>query len=343
MKTRILTIFLLVCAGLLLAQWHIEEGFEGSPNLPAGWTTHDDGDGSIWRVIANNPHSGSQAAFVDNYLPNQNHDWLVLPQITVNAGDYLEFYTRAWYGTENLKVYVSTSGTQINNFNTMLLHMQNLNTTYQMGTVSLDSYAGQNIYLAFYWECDTYGILIDDVKVGQIPTVTPELNLPETISFYQSDVLQMDFSPYIVVTDPASASLSVSGNTNITVNISGLNVAFSAPDYAGTEELTFTLLDTESNQTATDMISVSVLADPTADLYVAQVISPRYHEFVGLPFTPQIMVGNAGTTVFSGSIEIVLNVSNQIEESLHVDTAIIDTEILPNESVAVSLDRKSVV
>lgn len=340
MKTRIIAILLfLMCTSLLLAQWHIDEGFEDSPNLPAGWTTHDDGDGSIWRVITNNPHSGIRAAFVDNYLPNQNHDWLVTPQITVNAGDYLEFYTRAWYGTENLKVYVSTSGTQINNFNTMLLHMQNLNTTYQMGTVSLDSYAGQNIYLAFYWECDTYGILIDDVKVGQIPTVTPELNLPDTISFYQSDLLQMDFSPYIVVTDPASASLSVSGNTNITVNISGLNVAFSAPDYVGSEELTFTLLDTESNQTATDMISVSVLADPTADLYVSQVIYPRYHEFVGLPFMPEIRVGNAGTNTFSGSIEIVLNVSNDLEESLHIDTAIIDAEILPDASVTVNFSQ----
>ncbi|MCB5261407.1 MAG: choice-of-anchor J domain-containing protein, partial [Candidatus Cloacimonetes bacterium] len=339
MKTRIITILLLLCTSLLLAQWHIDEGFEDSANLPTGWSTHDDGDGSIWRVSTSNAHSGTRAAFVDNYLPNQNQDWLITPQITVNAGDYLEFYTRAWYGTEGLKVYVSTSGTQVSNFTTLLLNMPNLTATYQMGTVSLDSYAGQNIYLGFYWECDTYGILVDDVKVGQVPTVDPELNLPETASFYQSEELQMDFSPYIVVTDPASASLSVSGNTNIAVEINGLEVIFSAPDFAGTEELTFTLLDTQSSQTASDMIFVSALADPTADLYVSEVIYPRYHEFVGLPFTPQIRVGNAGTTTWNGSIEIVLNVSNYVEESQHIDTAIIDAEILPDGSVSVSFPQ----
>lgn len=339
MKKNIITILLVLCSALLLAQWHIDEGFEESTDLPAGWTTHDDGDGSIWRVSTSNAHSGSHAAFVDNYLPNQNQDWLVTPQISVNAGDYLEFYTRSWYGTEALKVYVSTSGNNVSNFNTMLLHMEGLNSTYEMGTVSLDSYADQNIYLGFYWECDTYGILLDDVKVGQVPTIDPELDLPDTANFYQGDVLQIDFTEYIVVTDLSSASLSVSGNTNITVEIDGLIVSFSAPDFVGTEELTFTLLDTQSDQTASDQISVSSMAHPTADLYIAQVIYPRYHEFVGLPFNPEIMVGNAGTTVFSGSIEIVLNVSNQIEESLHIDTAIIDAEILPDQSVAVSFPQ----
>lgn len=339
MKTRIITILLLLCSSLLLAQWHINEGFEDSTNLPAGWTMHDDGDGNFWRVVTNNPHSGNHAAFVDNYLPNQNQDWLITPQITVSEGDFLEFYTRSWYGTENLKVYLSTSGNQTGNFNTLLLHMQDLGTTYQMGTVSLDSYAGLSIYLAFYWECETYGVLLDDVKVGQVPTVDPELNLPDAVSFYQSEELQMDFSEYIVMTDLNFASLSVSGNTNITVDIDELIVTFSAPDFSGSEDITFTLLDTQTNQTASDQISVSVSADPTADLYVWRVIYPRYHEFVGLPFYPQIRVGNAGTSVFNGSIEVELSVTNDALEILYNETAMVNAEILPDESVPVSFDQ----
>ncbi|MCD8479326.1 MAG: choice-of-anchor J domain-containing protein [Candidatus Cloacimonetes bacterium] len=184
MKQIIGTMLLLLLAGLLFGQWQIDEGFEGITSLPTGWTFHDDGDGMTWRNLNHaNAHSGSRAAFVDNYLPNQNADWLVTPQISVNPGDSMVFFTRSWVGTENLKVFASTTGAMPANFTQQLIHVQNIGTTYQEVSLALDQFAGLDIYLAFFWQCTSYGILVDDVKIGQPLNVTPELNLPATVSF----------------------------------------------------------------------------------------------------------------------------------------------------------------
>lgn len=163
-------ILVMLCALPLFAQWHVDEGFEGGVGaLPAGWTYHDDGDGNVWCVI-NRPdysHAGNNVAFCENFMPNQNADWLITPQVTVAAGDSLIFFARSWYSTENLKVYVSTTGTAISNFSQQILNLQNLGNSYQRATYDLTAYAGQNIYIGFLWNCENYGILIDDVKIGR--------------------------------------------------------------------------------------------------------------------------------------------------------------------------------
>lgn len=168
MKRTALILLLLACLLPAFGQWHIDEDFEGITTLPAGWTIHDDGDGMTWRNIhdPSHAHSGSRVAFVDNYLPNQNADWLITPQVNVNAGDSLVFWTRSWISTENLKVFVSTTGTAIGNFTTQILNLQELGTTYQQFSHNLSAYAGQSIYIGFFWECENYGILVDDVRVG---------------------------------------------------------------------------------------------------------------------------------------------------------------------------------
>ena len=93
MKRTAFILLLLACLLPAFGQWHIDEDFEGITTLPAGWTIHDDGDGMTWRNIydPDHAHSGSRVAFVDNYLPNQNADWLITPQVNVNAGDSLVF------------------------------------------------------------------------------------------------------------------------------------------------------------------------------------------------------------------------------------------------------------
>ncbi len=335
MKKILSTLTLLVFAVLLMGQWHIDEDFEGISSLPTGWTYADqDGDGSAWRIVEHSfAYSGTQAVFVDNFLPNQNEDWLMTPQISVNQGDVLKFYSRSWFSTESLQVYVSTTGNQVNNFNTLLLDIQDMDTIYNLYTVSLDAYAGVDIYLGFLWECENYAVIVDDVKIGQDQQIDPELNLPDTISFYASQIYEMDFSDYIVVTDPANASLSAADNANITVMIDGFMVSFSTDGYVGSEDILFTLTDDLSGLTADASLTVNVLADPAADLFVADILSPRDIEFLNLPLIPEIVVGNAGTASFNSDIEISLQVFDEANALVHSDQ-LISTVDLPSGGTA---------
>lgn len=338
MKPILLTILLMLTSVALLAQWHIDEGFEGITTLPAGWTFVDDGDGNTWRNLQHaNAHSGSRAAFAENFLPNQNADWLITPQISVNVGDILEFYTRAWYGTENLKVYVSTTTPEPGSFTTQILNLQNLNNTYRQESFSLNAYAGMNIYIGFFWQCTTYGILLDDVHIGQEIAINPELNLPESISFFASDTFSMDFSPYIVASDISYTSISAEPSQNVSVQIDGFVVSFSATDFTGEEEIYFTLDDAYTGLFALDTLLVNVLEDPAVDLYIAAVDSPRPTEYLNIPITIDFSVGNSGYTSFNDYVTVELEVYDTANTLLHSDFVSQQLELAADGFASLSL------
>jgi len=323
MKHLLVTIIILLFSSILMGQWHIEEGFEGISTLPAGWTIFDDGDGMTWRNLSHaNAHSGNRAAFVDNYLPNQNADWLVTPQFTVSPGDSLIFFTRAWVSTEDLKVFVSTGAPTPSALTQQLVHLSNIGTQYQQVRLSLNPWAGQSVYLGFFWQCDTYGILVDDIKIGQPLSVTPELDLPQSISFFQSDTYVLDLIPHIVCTDLSQTSISVVPNTDLNVIVSGLDLSIISNGFIGSTQLTVTLTDLINGLSATDSMEVVVMSDPAVDLYIQQVLSPRTYEFVGMPFTPRLRVINLGTASFNDQIEISLSVYDNGGAFVHSDIAI---------------------
>lgn len=338
MKRFIITTMLLVLAFALSAQWLIDEDFEGLSTLPTGWSIVDDGDAMTWRNIntATNAHSGTRAAFVDNYLPNQNADWLISPQLSISEGDSLIFYTRSWVSTENLKVFVSTTGNQPSQLNTQIAHLQNIGTSYQTVRRSLQQFAGQNIYIGFFWQCSNYGILIDDIKIGQTLNIIPELNLPQEVSFFQGESLNLDFAPYAVYTDIETVSLTVSPNLPISVSISGLQVVLSSPDYAGTQELSFTLLDGSSGLSATDTITVIVHPTPAIDLSIQNIISPRPTEYLAMPFSPEISVANLGNSTFDDQFELSLNIRNPEGELLSTQNMFFPASLASGQSVVVS-------
>jgi agmatine/peptidylarginine deiminase len=89
------------------------------------------------------------------------------------------------------------------------------------------------------------------------PNHAPTIVLPDTISFDQDTSLPVNFDPYVDDIDNNPLTLGYSGNTNITVQITGLNVAFSAPaGWVGTETITFTVSD--GTLQATDSVPVTV-------------------------------------------------------------------------------------
>ncbi len=345
MKKLLLLSTMLLLAVFAHAQWHVDEGFEGLTALPTGWQFVDDGDGMTWRILsnANYAHTGSKAVFVDNYLPNQNADWLITPQIPVVSGDELEFWVRSWYSTENLQVRLSTTGSNTGSFNTQLANLQNLTTTYQQVSIDLSPYAGQNVYIAFFWQCTTYGIVIDDVKIGQPFSVTPELNLPAEVSFIQGEELVMDFSEYVICTDIQNATLSVEPTQHINVSISGMQVTLSSDDFAGLEVLTFTLLDGVNGLMASDDLPVEVLTPPMVDLMVEGIVSPRLTEYQNMPFSPAVRIKNNGEASYNDQIEVSFTLSNQDGMMLTGNSAFFAVNLAVNESMEISFADQIVI
>ncbi len=175
-------------ANVVLAQWTINEGFEGG-SIPAGWTTYDvNNDGEKWKAFKHAfANSGEWIAFVQSYGNNGN-DWLITPQVTINNGDIFTFVARAWYGTEDMNVRLSTSGNQISNFNVTLENVTGLGSSYQEFTYDLSAYQGQQVYLAIQWIQDTYSLVIDDVKVGQPqPSDVGVLSIDNPVGFHRLD------------------------------------------------------------------------------------------------------------------------------------------------------------
>ena len=323
MKHTLALFIALICFVPAFALWHIDEDFDDISTLPQGWLTHDDGDGMIWRNLnnASHAHSGSRAAFCDNYFPNQNADWLITPQLSIAAGDSLVFYTRSWVSTENLKVYVSTTGTALDNFSQMILNLQDIGTNYQNVSLDLSAYANQNIYIGFLWNCENYGILIDDIKIGQPTQVVAELVLPDSISFIQGETRSVDFSSYVTTTDINNVTLSWQTPEHINVSASGLLVSFSSPDWAGEEELTFSIEDPFTDLTASDSILILVNPIPLVDLALTQVLSPHLVEYQGSAFIPKVSLRNDGLNTWDSQIQVWFACLNASGSEIYRDSA----------------------
>ena len=167
-KTIIIMMIIMLSTTLSYAQWSIDEGFEGGI-IPADWTIYDvNGDGHEWHALdyTSHAHSGDWMAAVDCY-DSDGDDWLITPQVTIQPGDVFTFFAKAWYSTENMNVFLSTTGNAIGDFDETLGNYVNLDDNYVEYTYDLSAYAGQDIYLAIQWIQDTYGFVVDDVKVGQ--------------------------------------------------------------------------------------------------------------------------------------------------------------------------------
>jgi hypothetical protein len=169
MKSIIIaSIVVLLFAPVALANWVVDEGFEGGV-MPAGWTVISGADGYDWFVFSHaNAHTGSYMATVCAYESSVGgDDWLVTPQVLVSGGDMFEFFARAWYGTEDFEVRLSTSGNAAGDFDYVLGSVTGLGDAYVRYEYDLTPYAGQNCYLAIRWIMDFYALCVDDVRVGQ--------------------------------------------------------------------------------------------------------------------------------------------------------------------------------
>lgn len=183
MKTgfKLITSALLLLAAPGMAAWHIVEGFEGATFPPVGWTVADLAVPEANWVRSDSSyqaHTGNHAAYI-TYSPSGAgpcNDWLITPQIVVQPNDSIYFWFRSDYigwSPDDTYLNISTTNNLPASFTTTLWHLWEgggYSQTYTQQGVSLSSYAGHQVYLAFQ-NINDYGdgVLIDDVMVGQGP------------------------------------------------------------------------------------------------------------------------------------------------------------------------------
>jgi PKD repeat protein len=180
------------------------EGFD--TEAPACWTILDeDADGYSWMNAGYQPYEGSgcisSASYVNNVGPLNPDNWLISPALNIPAnGAKLSFFVNAQdagYYEEHYGVYVSTTGTNPNNFT--LLYEEDLDagdraqTPWAEKTVNLD-YSNQTIYIAIrHFNCtDMFWINLDNFSVT--PGVGIENHDVKTVIFPNpaNDVLNIN-------------------------------------------------------------------------------------------------------------------------------------------------------
>ncbi|MEO0092355.1 MAG: choice-of-anchor J domain-containing protein [candidate division WOR-3 bacterium] len=150
----------------------LTEGFEGTTFPPTGWVVYN-ADGGTQQWVRNTlyPRTGSAHASCRYETQTlQNNDWLVTPQIAIpSTGGTLRFWCRTSYAStpyDQLVVRLSTTGNAISDFTVVLDSFTVDYTTYQEKVYSLNSYANQNIYIAFVDRgLYAWTLCIDDVLV----------------------------------------------------------------------------------------------------------------------------------------------------------------------------------
>ena len=211
---KILTLFVALFATMSFvnAQAILMESFD-TGTLPTGWSIVDaDGDGQNWDpqfgiTAGFDTHSGSglitSASYINNVGPLTPDNWLITPQINLSAAADLTFW--AWgqdesYYAEKLGVYVSTTGTNVTDFTSVL----QVTTTHAMTeyTVNLSAYVGQNIYIAFrhYDITDMFYLNLDDVEIFAQPTTPTIVANPTALTFATTPIGDVTASKTITVT-----------------------------------------------------------------------------------------------------------------------------------------------
>ena len=118
-------------------------------------------------------YSGSKFAACFNAAPSQgptNNDWMITSNLSLGTNSSLNFYGKSYtatWGAEKLKVLVSTTGTNTDDFTEISNGIIELPDDWTSYTYDLSAYDNQNIHIAF--QClseDAFILMLDDVLVS---------------------------------------------------------------------------------------------------------------------------------------------------------------------------------
>ena len=166
--------------------------------LPSGWTTIDnDGDGYNWHSMINNGSTYMASASYNGTILTPDN-WLVTPQLELQGT--MKVWIKALlpnYAQEHFAIYLSTTGTNVSDFTTVLVPETTLNNAdYHTYTADLSAYEGQQGYIAIrHFNCsDMYELMLDCFGLFDNLTDTGEIGewntLYEVVSGYTLTALE---------------------------------------------------------------------------------------------------------------------------------------------------------
>ncbi len=150
--------------------------------FPSCWTTYGDDKtnvgnftmfGSSW-CVSTVETGNNAAASVSNVVDGGSVDrWMITPAITLSAitsNLYFRAFSADMEGTERLRVMVSTSGVEKDDFVTLrdlvFDGSQDVSGGWNNVELPLTDFAGQTIHIAFVNHGDGYFVFVDDIIVG---------------------------------------------------------------------------------------------------------------------------------------------------------------------------------
>jgi len=137
------------------------------------------------------------------------------------------------------------------------------------------------------------------------PNHSPVIDLQESYSFYANESLLVDFTPYISDLDNDPLTLTCSGNTNINVTITGLQVSFSSlHNWYGVETITFSVFD--GIDQSSDIVTINVLLNITTGVVVDSDNLPATWTIDNSPYniTEPIVIDSTQNITFEPGIVI---------------------------------------
>ena len=219
-----------------------EEGAEGAtaPGLPDGWTSVDaDGDGNGWKTANTGyaPYAGSLIFYSESYDndsgPLTPENLLISPQ--VELGGVFSFYAKGQdptYYAEHFAIFVSTRGTDAADF--VKVSDEFVTTSsYQLYSVDLSAYAGQQGYIAIkhYNVTDMYQLVVDNIKYAAIGEWTEVNGVTEHPVALEGLTPGTDYNVQVqAVYDDGSTSEWVSGQFTTTTDLIVLDNDYDQPE-----------------------------------------------------------------------------------------------------------------
>jgi hypothetical protein len=224
----LLFISLLSFNSVLISQVKINESFEGSEFPPQGWSLYNSiSEQGQWSRSGRTAKVGSGCA-VSNFSNSAASNYLITRRFTPTPGDSLVIYFRQTFWNvykDTFNIRISNTDSLPANFSTILLHLQDGTTypsplNYTRFAVSLNSYSGQSVWIAFqHFNVDGDNLRIDEIKVGN--AVAAEVGVADNI--FPEGLWGMcsftDYKPSAVIKNYSTTSVTTP--FNITYKITG--------------------------------------------------------------------------------------------------------------------------
>lgn len=173
------------------------ETFEPSSDTKSCWRIIDGNlNGDTWQLNTTvNPIFGEMMAGMFTGNNGNNDDWMISPTITVQPNQRLRFYYKVYHSDfeEDLKIKISTNGTDITQFNTIIYENNKVIPTDATGTV-----AGVNTITM---------TSVEGVRIGD------RVDIPGWVIPYGSTVTAINGN---VITISGNADVTAPGPLNVT-------------------------------------------------------------------------------------------------------------------------------